>query len=67
MQLNKSSSSRRRCGARKARRTPRCAARNFIGAGNHGAAAQKTIAAKQFEDYTKKLKDIDAIATPHQP
>jgi len=28
---------------------------------------QKTIAAKQFEDYTKKLKDIDEIATPHQP
>jgi Ca-activated chloride channel family protein len=25
------------------------------------------IAAKQFEDYTKKLKDIDDIATPHQP
>jgi Ca-activated chloride channel family protein len=25
------------------------------------------IAAKKFEDYTKKLKDIDAIATPHQP
>jgi hypothetical protein len=22
------------------------------------------IAAKKFEDYTKKLKDIDAIATP---
>ena len=31
------------------------------------APLQKTIAAKQFEDYTKKLKDIDAIATPHQP
>jgi Ca-activated chloride channel family protein len=29
--------------------------------------AQNKIAAKQFEDYTKKLKDIDAIATPHQP
>ncbi len=28
---------------------------------------QKTIAAKQFEDFTKKLKDIDDIATPHQP
>jgi len=28
---------------------------------------QKTIAAKQFEDYTKKLKDIDDIATSHQP
>jgi Ca-activated chloride channel family protein len=26
---------------------------------------QKTIAAKQFEDYTKKLKDIDEIATPN--
>jgi Ca-activated chloride channel family protein len=25
------------------------------------------IAAKQFEDFTKKLKDIDDIATPHQP
>jgi len=25
---------------------------------------QNKIAAKQFEDYTKKLKDIDAIATP---
>jgi Ca-activated chloride channel family protein len=25
---------------------------------------QKNIAAKPFEDYTKKLKDIDAIATP---
>jgi Ca-activated chloride channel family protein len=25
------------------------------------------IAEKQFEDYTKKLKDIDDIATPHQP
>ena len=25
------------------------------------------IAAKQFEDYTKKLKDIDDIANPHQP
>jgi hypothetical protein len=28
------------------------------------APLQKTIAAKQFEDYTKKLKDIDDIATP---
>jgi Ca-activated chloride channel family protein len=28
---------------------------------------QKTIAAKQFEDFTKKLKDIDDIATSHQP
>ena len=27
---------------------------------------QNKIAAKQFEDYTKKLKDIDAIVTPHQ-
>jgi len=25
------------------------------------------IATKQFEDFTKKLKDIDDIATPHQP
>jgi Ca-activated chloride channel family protein len=25
------------------------------------------IAAKQFEEFTKKLKDIDDIATPHQP
>jgi tetratricopeptide (TPR) repeat protein len=25
------------------------------------------IAAKKFQDYTKKLKDIDAIVTPHQP
>jgi len=24
------------------------------------------IAAKKFEDYTKKLKDIDAIVTPNQ-
>jgi Ca-activated chloride channel family protein len=31
------------------------------------APLQKTIAAKQFEDYTKKLKEIDDIATPHQP
>jgi len=28
---------------------------------------QKTIAAKQFQDFTKRLEDIDAIATPHQP
>jgi Ca-activated chloride channel family protein len=28
---------------------------------------QNKIAAKQFEDYTKKLKDIDAIVTPRQP
>jgi Ca-activated chloride channel family protein len=28
---------------------------------------QKTIAAKQFEDFTKKLKDIDDITTSHQP
>jgi len=28
---------------------------------------QKTIAAKQFEDFTKRLENIDAIATPHQP
>lgn len=26
---------------------------------------QKTIAAKQFQDFTKRLKDIDDIATPH--
>jgi broad specificity phosphatase PhoE len=25
------------------------------------------IAAKQFEEFTKKLKNIDEIATPHQP
>ena len=29
--------------------------------------AQNKIAAKKFQDYTKKLKDIDAIASPHQP
>jgi len=30
--------------------------------------AQKyQIAGKQFEEFTKKLKDIDDIATPHQP
>ena len=28
---------------------------------------QNPIAKKQFEEFTKKLKDIDAIATPHQP
>jgi len=28
---------------------------------------QKTVAAKQFEEYTKKLKSIDDIANPHQP
>ena len=28
---------------------------------------QKTVAAKQFEEFTKKLKDIDDIATPPQP
>ena len=28
---------------------------------------QKTVAAKQFQDFTKRLKDIDDIATPHQP
>jgi tetratricopeptide (TPR) repeat protein len=27
---------------------------------------QNNIAAKQFEDYVKKLKDIDEIATPNQ-
>lgn len=31
------------------------------------APLQKTIAAKQFQDYTKRLKDIDDITTPHQP
>ena len=30
------------------------------------APLEKTIAAKQFEDYIKKLKDIDEIATPPQ-
>ena len=30
--------------------------------------AQKyQIAGKQFEEFTKKLKDIEDIATPHQP
>ena len=28
---------------------------------------QKTLAAKQFEEFTKKLKQIDEIATPTQP
>ena len=28
---------------------------------------QNQIAAKQFEEFTKKLKDIDAIVTPRQP
>ncbi len=28
---------------------------------------QNQVAAKQFEEFTKKLKDIDAIATPPQP
>ncbi len=28
---------------------------------------QKNPAAKQFQEFTKKLKDIDDIATPHQP
>jgi hypothetical protein len=28
--------------------------------------AQNKIAAKQFQDYVKKLKDIDAIITPNQ-
>lgn len=31
------------------------------------APLQKTIAAKQFEDFTKKLKEIDDIENPHQP
>jgi tetratricopeptide (TPR) repeat protein len=31
------------------------------------APLQKTVAAKQFQDFTKKLKDIDDIANPHQP
>ncbi|HVU08275.1 MAG TPA: VWA domain-containing protein [Verrucomicrobiae bacterium] len=30
------------------------------------APLQKSIAAKQFEDYTKKLEQIDEIATPNQ-
>jgi hypothetical protein len=28
--------------------------------------SKNKIAAKQFQDYTKKLKDIDAIVTPNQ-
>ncbi|MBU6409677.1 MAG: VWA domain-containing protein [Verrucomicrobia bacterium] len=28
---------------------------------------EKTVAAKQFHDYTKRLQNIDAIATPHHP
>ncbi len=28
---------------------------------------QKTFAAKQFEDFTKRLKNIDEIATPNKP
>ena len=31
------------------------------------APLQKTIAAKQFEDFTKKLKDIDDIVKSYQP
>lgn len=31
------------------------------------APLQKTIAAKQFQDFTKKLQQIDEIATPTQP
>jgi hypothetical protein len=31
------------------------------------APLQKTIAAKQFQDFTKRLKDINDITTPHQP
>jgi hypothetical protein len=31
------------------------------------ALVQQNIAAKPFEEFTKKLKDIDAIATPAQP
>ena len=29
-------------------------------------AVQQNVAAKQFQDYVKRLKDIDAIATPNQ-
>jgi tetratricopeptide (TPR) repeat protein len=29
-------------------------------------AVQKNIAAKQFQDYVKRLKNIDEIATPNQ-
>jgi len=32
-----------------------------------GLSQNYKIAEKQFEEYTKKLKDIDDIATPHQP
>ena len=32
-----------------------------------GLAQKYKIAEKQFEEFTKKLKDIDDIATPHQP
>jgi Ca-activated chloride channel family protein len=31
-----------------------------------GQAVQQNVAAKQFQDYVKRLKDIDDIATPHQ-
>jgi len=31
------------------------------------ALMQNQVAAKQFEEFTKKLKDIDAIVTPPQP
>ena len=42
--------------------------RNYRGALQIMESLMKNqIAAKQFEDFTKKLKDIDAIATPHQP
>lgn len=30
-------------------------------------AVQNNVAAKQFEDYVKRLKNIDEIATPNQP
>jgi Ca-activated chloride channel family protein len=32
-----------------------------------GLTQKYKIASKQFEEFTKKLKDIDDIATPHQP
>ena len=32
-----------------------------------GLTQKYKIAGKQFEEFTKKLKDIDDIATPHQP
>jgi len=32
-----------------------------------GLTQKYKIAEKQFEEFTKKLKDIDEIATPHQP